>query len=57
MPSASVYSLYFPMVLVAAGMVAVLIVWAFPGTDDWIGFALAIAGVALALATVVTNLS
>ena len=46
----SLFSLYFPTVLVAAGMIAALIVWAVPGTDDLIGFAFAIAGVALALA-------
>ena len=53
----SLFSLYFPTVLIAAGMIAALIVWAVPGTDDRIGFAFAIAGVALALATVVVNLS
>ena len=46
-----------PLVLALAGIAAALIVWVFPGTDDRIGFALAIAGVALALATTVVNLS
>ena len=47
------YSLYLPFVLAIAGIIAALVVWAFPGTDNWIGFAFAIAGVVLALAGIV----
>jgi hypothetical protein len=47
---------YSPLVLALAGTVAALIVWALPGADDRIGFALAIAGVALALAGIVWSL-
>ena len=47
------YGPYYPLVLALAGIVAALIVWAFPGADDRIGFALAIAGVALALVGIV----
>jgi hypothetical protein len=43
-------------VLALAGITAALIVWVFPGTDDRIGFALAIAVVALALAGIVWSL-
>jgi predicted acyltransferase len=50
------YGPYSPLVLALAGIVAALIVWAFPGADDRIGFALAIAGVALALAGIVWSL-
>jgi hypothetical protein len=54
MPSAySIYDVYFLIVLVAAGMIAAITVWAVPGTDDWIGFAFAIAGVVLALTSIV----
>ena len=49
--------LYIPLMMAFAGIGAALIVWAVPGTDDLIGFAFAIAGVALALATIVVNLS
>ena len=49
--------LYLPLVLALAGIVAALTVWAFPGTDDRIGFAFAIAGVALALAMLLIPLS
>jgi hypothetical protein len=52
----SLFSLYFPTVLVAAGMIAALIVWAVLGTDDLIGFAFAIAGVVLAMAGIVWSL-
>jgi hypothetical protein len=52
-----IYGPYSPLVLALAGIAAALIVWALPGADDRIGFALAIAGVALALATTVVNLS
>ena len=51
-----IYGPYSPPVLALAGTVAALIVWALPGTDDRIGFALAIAGVALALAGIVWSL-
>ena len=51
------YSLYLPLVLAIAGITVALIVWSFPGTNHLIGFAFAIAGVALALATTVVNLS
>ena len=50
------YSAYLPLVLVAAGLIAALIVWVFPGTDDRIGFAFAIAGVVLALVGIVLGL-
>jgi hypothetical protein len=50
------YSLYLPFVLAIAGIIAALVVWAFPGTDNWIGFAFAIAGVVLALAGIVWGL-
>jgi hypothetical protein len=49
------YTLYYPLLLVVAGLVAALMVWAFPGTDDRIGFALAIAGVALALVSIIVR--
>jgi hypothetical protein len=52
----SVYNLYFPTVLVAAGMLAAIIVWEVPGTEDWIGFAFAITGVVLALTSIVVPL-
>ena len=52
-----IYGPYSPLVLALAGIAAALIVWVFPGADDRIGFALAIAGVALALAGIVVNLS
>ena len=51
-----IYGPYSPLVLALAGIAAALIVWVFPGTDDRIGFALAIAGVALALAGIVWSL-
>ena len=51
-----VYDLYFPIVLVVAGMLAAIMVWAVPGTEDWIGFAFAIAGVVLALTSIVASL-
>jgi hypothetical protein len=50
------YTLYYPLLLVVAGLAAALIiVWAFPGTDERIGFALAIAGVALALVSMIVG--
>ena len=49
--------LYIPVMMAFAGIVAALIVWTVPETDDLIGFAFAIAGVALALAGIVLNLS
>jgi hypothetical protein len=50
------YTLYYPLLLVVAGLAAALIiVWAFPGTDERIGFALAIAGVALALVSMIVR--
>jgi hypothetical protein len=52
-----IYGPYSPLVLALAGTVAALIVWALPGADDRIGFAFAVAGVALALASIVVNLS
>ena len=51
-----IYGPYSPLVLALAGTVAALIVWALPGADDRTGFALAIAGVALALAGIVWSL-
>ena len=48
-----IYGPYSPLVLALAGTVAALIVWALPEADDRIGFALAIAGVVLALAGIV----
>ena len=51
------YGPYYPLILVIAGMTAALIVWALPGADDRIGFAFAIAGVALALAVIFWSLS
>ena len=51
-----IYGPYYPLVLALAGTVAALIVWALPGADDRIGFAFAIAGVALALAGIVWSL-
>jgi hypothetical protein len=49
------YTPYYPLLLVVAGLVAALMVWALPGTDDRIGFALAIAGVALALVSMIVR--
>jgi hypothetical protein len=48
--------LYIPLVLAFAGVVAALIVWVVPETDERIGFALAIAGVVLALSSIVWSL-
>jgi hypothetical protein len=50
------YSLYLLFALAIAGITAALIVWAFPGTNDLIGFLFAIAGVVLALAGIVLSL-
>jgi hypothetical protein len=49
------YTPYYPLLLVVTGLAAALIVWAFPGIDDRIGFALAIAGVALALVSMIVG--
>jgi hypothetical protein len=43
-------------VIALAGVTAALIVWASPGTDDLISFAFAIAGMALALLSIVVAL-
>jgi prepilin signal peptidase PulO-like enzyme (type II secretory pathway) len=55
-PMLSSYGPYYPLVIVLAGFIAALIVWAFPGTHEWIGFMFAIASVALPLASIVLDL-
>jgi hypothetical protein len=50
------YSPHLPLVIALAGVSAALIVWASPGTDDPISLAFAIAGMALALLSIVVAL-
>jgi hypothetical protein len=43
----------FPLVVFVAGMIAALIVWALPRRNEWAGFVLITAGVALFMVSIV----
>jgi hypothetical protein len=52
-----VYSPDFPLLLLAAGVIAALIVWALPRKDEWIGFVFITAAVMLVLASMILALT
>jgi hypothetical protein len=53
----SVHSPDFPLLMVAAGMIAVLIAWALPRKDEWIGLVFVTAGILLVLASTILALT